>query len=599
MFKIMKLALVALLIGLVPNVQAERTTESSASELSSQSVFKYNVGVFISTIPKQGWRQTKLVDEWKGDVFDDIIIIDEKTIQKFRDDGMAKVNDRNYLRNTVVRNFIDQLIPLLKQRKAKTSASLLDMHVSFIGHSVLGGYLARTLSSIPEAVGLDPLRINVSGFRLASADFSCITVGTPHQGIGVAAVDVRNRPGFVNVAPTLENFRQDLRAGLLEDQFEVAGLIALITLIVAVITYILIPNLMVTAAVISLVGGGLTAASGRLNSFIKEQKMDVVRDLDENLIAAKMFIGDKIESTTGRDVPDVVEIAFNTALKELLKPDMGDGQQGLLIRGLNSLPNPSYYRSVFSAEKSPIPVRLSSEIVSDIVIELTDDITLLDISNEKEFVDTYDGVKRYTRAQRNWWWRAHQWVYYTSRWKIGRARRRANAKKDRHKRRSRNWGRTNRALSNIDRTQGRIINANKYERRTGTRQIYDPTICPSGGGFGHLGFKLASKEAIEQNLIRPTGNCLPFRTQQYSYVSVVPLKNDGVSAPNYATWNKNESLTARGDNNFYYSDAGDGGYNHLEVRRARRLYTQGRNRKGDLAEPMRQTRDWLKAVVVN
>jgi hypothetical protein len=44
---------------------------------------------------------------------------------------------------------------------------------------------------------------------------------------------------------------------------------------------------------------------------------------------------------------------------------------------------------------------------------------------------------------------------------------------------------------------------------------------------------------------------------------------------------------------FYYSDLGDGGYNHLELRRYKRQYKQGANRKGDLAEPMRDTRDWL------
>ena len=79
----------------------------------------------------------------------------------------------------------------------------------------------------------------------------------------------------------------------------------------------------------------------------------------------------------------------------------------------------------------------------------------------------------------------------------------------------------------------------------------------------------------------------------------VPLKNDGLSAPQLALWNANDGLNSTSDNNFYYSDTGDGGYNHLELRRYKRQYKQGANRKGDLAEPMRQTEEWLKRDVLN
>jgi len=77
------------------------------------------------------------------------------------------------------------------------------------------------------------------------------------------------------------------------------------------------------------------------------------------------------------------------------------------------------------------------------------------------------------------------------------------------------------------------------------------------------------------------------------------LKNDGISAPKYGLWNAGDQLNSSSDNNFYYSDLGDGGYNHLELRRYKRQYTQGSNRKGDLAEPMLQTKDWLLDQVFN
>ena len=90
-----------------------------------------------------------------------------------------------------------------------------------------------------------------------------------------------------------------------------------------------------------------------------------------------------------------------------------------------------------------------------------------------------------------------------------------------------------------------------------------------------------------------------WRNETYTYTVQIPLKNDGVSAPKYDLWNAGDQLNSSSDNNFYYSDLGDGGYNHLELRRYKRQYKQGSNRKGDLAEPMRDTRDWLTGTVLD
>ena len=53
-----------------------------------------------------------------------------------------------------------------------------------------------------------------------------------------------------------------------------------------------------------------------------------------------------------------------------------------------------------------------------------------------------------------------------------------------------------------------------------------------------------------------------------------------MNTPNYST--------------FYYDDGPNKGFNHLELRRFKRLYTEGNAKKGDEAEPMKRTKDWLR-----
>ena len=64
------------------------------------------------------------------------------------------------------------------------------------------------------------------------------------------------------------------------------------------------------------------------------------------------MIGNKLSSISGLDVPDPLEATFDYGLKELLKPDLGDGDQGVLVDALNALPDPTYYRNVFGAENT-------------------------------------------------------------------------------------------------------------------------------------------------------------------------------------------------------------------------------------------------------
>ena len=62
--------------------------------------------------------------------------------------------------------------------------------------------------------------------------------------------------------------------------------------------------------------------------------------------------------------------------------------------------------------------------------------------------------------------------------------------------------------------------------------------------------------------------------------------------------NKNDNLYSENNNNFYYDDEDDKGFNHLELRRFKRLYTEGNAKKGDDAKPMDEVRDWLREKVL-
>ena len=55
-------------------------------------------------------------------------------------------------------------------------------------------------------------------------NFVCVTVGTPHQGVGLSAISVEPRSGFTNIAPTLETFRTDINAGISEDVSVLGGI---------------------------------------------------------------------------------------------------------------------------------------------------------------------------------------------------------------------------------------------------------------------------------------------------------------------------------------------------------------------------------------
>ena len=535
------------------------------------------IGVFISGLGSNGWQKTELPTAWKGTVFDKVINLDQE-INRLRTDGLAKINQQSYMKL----NFADKI--RAEAAKYRIPGQQITVHVVLIGHSVVGGYVSRYIASRYEELGLKTIKDPISGLLQVTLNVSAVTVGTPHQGVALSAVSVEPKSGYVNVQPVLDRFSTELTAGLNEDIYAFGGF-GLLQDIAAFFRANWNP--------VNWVIGIFTDPDA------------IADDLDEIADYRKILnqVGPDYLEPRLKKAGDIIGDVSNTrvldySLKSAISPDLGPlSQRGFVINELNRGPNPVFYRSVLGAEKYPVPTRFSSEILN-VDYELSVPIvgTLASFNDEREFVDTFDNARWFAKAQKNLWWFAHEVAYYSSRWTVLWKRKAANRKKDRMKRRSNNWGRTRAALDNIDRYWARAINSYRYETRTGTRQVYDPYKCTTGGGKDPYALKT---ENI--NLLIPVQdpNCDPWRNETYTYTVQIPLKNDGVSAPKYDLWNAGDQLNSSSDNNFYYSDLGDGGYNHLELRRHKRQYRQGANRKGDLAEPMLQTKNWLEEKVLN
>jgi len=76
-------------------------------------------------------------------------------------------------------------------------------------------------------------------------------------------------------------------------------------------------------------------------------------------------------------------------------------------------------------------------------------------------------------------------------------------------------------------------------------------------------------------------------------------KNDVLIGPEYAVWSPGQNPNDRANNWFYDDTPQDGGYNHFELRRYKRAYTDGPGGfvQGQLAPPMRDAGDWVKITV--
>ena len=261
---------------------------------------------------------------------------------------------------------------------------------------------------------------------------------------------------------------------------------------------------------------------------------------------------------------------------------------GRIVRGVNRLPNPSDYLSVYGAEKSRTIVRLASELPFAGSYQ----------GNEKSIYGDYEDLRKYYAAQRDCW-NAAAAAYYSSiflSWKGPGARKKANR-----------WKEGERRLKAVDDMWVDAIDSYFTETRTGTRQVQ---VCyPSYRGGGGATPILLSQDEIpglreQQAALRECSRYeSPYRYETYTYTVRVETKNDGIMGPQYGTWKKsqmsnfNTNATGSGSNgNAYYSDVpSDGGYNHMEIRRSKRAYSTSAFKKGDQAPPFRGIESWKRA----
>ena len=471
--------------------------EAPGTDEENLAPITLNIGVLISTLSTNGWRQTAIPTEWKGSVFDEIILLDDATV-KLREAGMGAIADTVRLKALLA----NPLRVRLKDLAARNNR--VTLNVVLMGHSVLGGYVARILASTPDVFGLDNIINSVTNGRV-TVKLACVTVATPHQGISLSAISVEPRPGFRNIAPTLVSFKEELTAGLHEDVtvgplrwvFLALGVLGLGTVLTLVLG-IPIPKALLMTFVVAL--PTVLIVTNRLEQDISGHLKEVSVDyIEPAFMTAQVIIGNKAEALVAQNVSDITEYDFDYVLKELLKPDQGDGDQGLIIEAINALPDPTLYRNVFGAEKHPVPGRFMSEIIDvDYVLRVRVLGTLVDLRNERGFAKTFDNAQRLTGLQKDWWWTKHQTTYVACKIIPRPFRGGCNDKKDRHKRRSRNWGRTETALDNIDITWGKIINANKYKQKTMYQRIYDPSVCEDDriGELTPAFYRLATVENI-------------------------------------------------------------------------------------------------------
>ena len=168
-----------------------------------------------------------------------------------------------------------------------------------------------------------------------------------------------------------------------------------------------------------------------------------------------------------------------------------------------------------------------------------------------------------------------------------------------YKNNSQNWGRGYAQLRDIHSTWSKMIQAYRYENVTQTILVYDESCGSQDGGFQRPTYYDIEKAFL-------SGQCSStyayHREQQITVLTPVPDKTDGLISPAYTTWNQGEPYPTafssnNGNGNFYYDDRNGHGYNHYELRRTTRAYTEGGSVKGADSEPMAATRNWVNLEI--
>lgn len=533
----------------------------------------YKIGVYISGYVGEKWNGGNLwetrgiPDNWYN-MFDLSINLDREVAGVLRKAKSQENKVAQIMSNANIHSSITPQLTSAVQKLPNTGSSV-NVQFILIGHGAVGGLLARYIGGGATELGLDIIRNPLSGDILAKASYAVVTVGTPNQGLPLVEAVNDNISGFRNIEPKLTNFENTLHDALttkLSNAISMGGLILGIAL---AISSALSGNIAILYAIATLPALGGFVANTYLNQEIKKNINGLPGMLRSNYYIAQGVL-------SGKTILD----KNNLSLKTLLGPDRGNGA-GTLIRKANNIGNPDYYRSVIGAEKSPTPMRIIPEFLNEPGKE------------EPEYLEFYKLAKQLCQFQGDAWQSEANTAAAVGLGIFNRGT--VNRCKDRRDR----WRAGLRELKNMNSTWGYIIGSYRYETRTGTRRVYDPNKCSSRGAvlFPTV-YDIEGKEADLRIAPIDDPNCDPWVTETYTYTVQVPLKNDGVFSPEYGVWKKGTSPYNKNAHNYYYDDSGDGGYNDLELMRYRRNYTEGANKKGELAKPMRETREWLENEVL-
>ena len=422
---------------------------------------------------------------------------------------------------------IDDLSTYLGSRTDELIYELTNLYVQganadviVVGHSA-GGLLARALTSIVDNYGI-PLAYGKGTWR---PNIRTVTVATPHQGARIFNRDAQGTADIINSwLSVIERPTSEICGG------------------------------------IAIVAAGAQAA------------------LSINLLDELRSIGDRLEEAASLTQTGAGYIDGTNAIvpwSASLKPG------GQIVRGINRLPDPSAYISVYGAEKSRIPIRLLSELPGSVLG-----------STESASLNRYESLRSYFALQRDCW-NAAAATYYASlffAWNGPGARKNANR-----------WKEGERRLKAVDDMWADAIDSYTTETRTGTRKVkvcepvYDDGSTPTYAPIDDVPMMREQMALRDCNRFES-----PYEYQTYTYTVRVETKNDGIMGPQYGTWKKSQmnrydvrSSTSSAQVNAYFSDVpADGGYNHMEIRRSKRAYSTDAFNKGDRTPPFGRIEQW-------
>lgn len=246
------------------------------------------------------------------------------------------------------------------------------------------------------------------------------------------------------------------------------------------------------------------------------------------------------------------------------------GLDGSFIELINSdeIEDPPHRRSIIGVEKRFTPIRTAAELLED------------KNGDELKYLDEFDQLR--------WFYRANANYFHTLSWL---SVRRWFGLDNKYTRKANRWDNGRTAMDNLDRTWGLMIDSFKLYQSTRMIMV---NVCESGPvpGSGQEFDPGVPDSAYD-------GRC--WIQQEVDLTFLIPTKNDVLIGPDYAVWNPGDDPAADDGINKFYSDLETGGgYNHFELRRMRRAYTEpGVFEEGDYAPPMYDASQWLGEVWQN